>query len=572
MQRLINPFDHNHFVGYVSSVAPGLVKAHFPSSILLKSFHYAGDQNIPGMVGTFVAIEGETYGFIAQIVEVTLPEKERVELNEQSFHQKDLHPIGKLEVLLCFDFFKREVKKGLNQQPTVGSKIFACSGDIFGNFFQSIGVKENDPVKPALFDIGILSSDQKTRIKISSQSLLSRHCAIVGTTGGGKSFTVAKLLEELMAKDGKAILIDATGEYQPFQTHSQVQSVSFPDSLFFHYSNLTTGDLFLLLRPAGQVQAPKLLDAIKSLKLVKVLQANPNPAAITINNGLLIKNGQLKAPYLTACQTHLATIEADNADFDISRLSDQIISECIYESGFNNLTTWGGIDQRAYDNCTSLIMRTSALIGNSSFRDCLGFSKQKTDHGELGSIINTFLSNRDKKLLRISLENVNFDFQLREILVNAIGKFLLNKARRKEFYVNPIVLFIDEAHQFINKGVKDEFFQFVSLDAFDLIAKECRKHGLFLVLSTQIPRDIPIGTLSQIGTFVTHRLINLKDKEVVANACQEANKSALSFLPILSEGEAIIMGVDLPMPIILKIDQPSIKPKSGTPLIIREKQ
>lgn len=51
------------------------------------------------------------------------------------------------------------------------------------------------------------------------------------------------------------------------------------------------------------------------------------------------------------------------------------------------------------------------------------------------------------------------------------------------------------------------------LDSFDQIAKECRKHGLFLCLATQMPRDIPQGTLSQMGTFIVHRLINPFDKD-----------------------------------------------------------
>jgi hypothetical protein len=81
-----------------------------------------------------------------------------------------------------------------------------------------------------------------------------------------------------------------------------------------------------------------------------------------------------------------------------------------------------------------------------------------------------------------------------------------------------------------------------------------------------MPRDIPNGTLSQIGTFITHRLINHQDKEAIANACSSANRDTLSFLPVLGSGEAILMGVDFPMPVMLKVEMPLIKPKSDTPL------
>jgi len=100
---------------------------------------------------------------------------------------------------------------------------------------------------------------------------------------------------------------------------------------------------------------------------------------------------------------------------------------------------------------------------------------------------------------------------------------------------------------------------------FDLIAKECRKYGLFLCLATQMPRDIPTGTLSQMGAFIVHRLINHYDKEAIESACSSANKTTLSYLPILGAGEAILMGVDFPMPVMLKIHKPKVEPNSSTP-------
>ena len=149
-----------------------------------------------------------------------------------------------------------------------------------------------------------------------------------------------------------------------------------------------------------------------------------------------------------------------------------------------------------------------------------------------------------------------------------LASFLLNLAREGKFNnpveENPLVIILDEAHQFLNKNVKDEYFD-QTLDSFDLISKECRKYGLFLCLSTQMPRDIPVGTLSQMGTFIVHRLINELDKKAIENACSSANRSALSFLPILGEGEALLVGVDFPMPLLLKIDEPNKKPNSKTP-------
>ena len=71
-----------------------------------------------------------------------------------------------------------------------------------------------------------------------------------------------------------------------------------------------------------------------------------------------------------------------------------------------------------------------------------------------------------------------------------------------------------------------------------------------------------LGTLSQMGTFLVHRLINHKDKEAVESACSAANKSTLAYLPVLGAGEAILMGVDFPMPVMLKVNLPQTEPNS----------
>ena len=134
-----------------------------------------------------------------------------------------------------------------------------------------------------------------------------------------------------------------------------------------------------------------------------------------------------------------------------------------------------------------------------------------------------------------------------------------------KFKSSPSIVFIDEAHQFLNKDIKDEYFVTKPLDSFEQISKEARKYGLFLCIATQMPRDIPLGTLSQMGTFIVHRLINEQDKKAVESAASSANKNILSFLPILGEGEAILIGVDFPMSLTIKIKAPQKRPDSQTP-------
>jgi hypothetical protein len=576
-KTLINPFDVNYFIGYVNFVSPVLTRIHFPSSTLLKKFQFAGEELNSSLVGYYVAIEGENYGFLGKIVEVSLPEKERLELNEKSFQKSELHPVGKVEILFAFNFRNHEIKKGLDQFPSVGAKVFICSSIVVSSFFKNFGTK--NLTEDTSINFATLSMDTNTELNISAQALFGRHCAIVGSTGGGKSFTVAKLIEEIILNKGKAILIDATGEYDQFSLDLEnVTSVNFRSNTFFHYSRLKLSDIFILFRPSEQVQLPKLQEAIKSLKLVGILRAKQNLTTdetivkgYITEHGLLEKAGHSRTKFLSALRTN-PEAESLEGGFNIQMLPYQIYHECIWNTAQSSsdgaaLHNFGGFNERDFGMCQSLLTRMLFVSKTPHFDSIFGLSKPETDETEFVSILKKFIAS-NKKLLRISLSEVPYESSLREILVNAIGCQLLEFARDKKFISplgKPLIVLIDEAHQFLNKRIKGEFAFDVELNAFDEIAKECRKYGLFLVLSTQMPRDIPAGTLSQVGAFIVHRLINQQDKEAVENACSASNQYSLAFIPVLGEGEAILMGVDFPMPVAIKIKMPLHKPKYGTP-------
>ena len=553
----MKPFNHNYFLGYVNEVTPQYVKIHFPSSMLLGKFHFEGVNYAGGNVGNFIVIEGEEYGFLAQLTELKLSDSEKKELTEKAIEHKesDFHPIGKAELLLSFSVFNPEkVEKTVSKYPSIGAKVYSCSDELIGKYVKEFGKKETDSDN-VYAKLGKLTSNEADCF-ISLNSLFGRHCAVVGTTGGGKSWTVSKLIESITNNTcSKVILIDATGEYHTLKSKSLILGT---DS-YFPYQKLSIPDLFYLLRPTGQSQRPILLDAIRSLKIMR----------LNSKNGSCPKADKTKQKYNETYQSHIKEIEDNSCNFDINFLVAQIKEECVYPTGFTDkqqdVTKWGGYDAKTYDYQTSLISRITDLLNTDIFNGLFGFNNLPENYSSIVDNIESFLTSTTDNILRISFEDIPSSFSAKEIVANALASYLLYKARNKDFINTPTVLVVDEAHQFLNKNIKDEFFEVQSLDAFDLIAKECRKYGLFLCLATQMPRDIPIGTLSQMGTFIVHRLINEKDKQSIENAASSANKNALSFLPILGEGEALLVGVDFPMPLLIKIDKPIRPPKSETP-------
>lgn len=563
----MNPFNNNYFIGYINYVSPQFSKIHFPSSTLLSKYIFSGEEFNGGLIGSFITIEGENMGFIGKISELNLPEKERLSLSEKAFQSSDFHPTAKVEILLSFDYYNStNAQRNLNAFPNIGAKVYVCPSEFIQQYVMQFGIK--DQQETALISLGKLTSNYQTEVKVSQQALFGRHCAVVGTTGGGKSWTISKLIEGMIKNQTKTILIDPTGEYHDLSENEHAEHVVFGESTYYSYKDLTIEDLFFLVKPAERVQAPKLLEAIRSLKCVELGIANVPQLQSFVDNGVLKKTGMKKHDFDAFCFRNTEKLEDGKLTFNLENLERQITNECIYESDRNDSSLFGGRIENDVSNCVSLMTRIANLRRTGIFKSMFGFGEISDDSHNLRDVVDTFIAPTQHQnfLLRISFESIGFESQAREISANAIGKYLLSEARRGKFREYPIVMILDEAHQFLNKSVVDQYFESSTLSAFDQIAKECRKYGLFLCIATQMPKDIPVGTLSQMGTFIVHRLINSNDKESIKQACSSANSDILAFLPALGAGEAILSGVDFPMPLSVKIDEPDIPPNSRTPM------
>lgn len=485
----MKPFDHNKFVGYICEVTPQHVRMQIPSAKLLHSFYFNGEIYFGGSVGSFVVIEGQEYGFLGRIFEQSLPQGERTEITDKNINERDtmFHPIAKIELLALFDVYKPEViNKTVSRYPSVGAKVYSCSDEQMGMYISKFGVKKDEFDAP-LAPLGKLTSNDSL-CNISLNSLFGRHCAVLGTTGGGKSWTIAKLLELLSSQtSNKCILIDATGEYS--SVCESMESIELGTGKYiFDYKNLSIDELYYLLHPSSKTQVPKLMEAIRSLKMVAIddnlelslyYKTDKNGKLI---KGNIVKAGKEKRAFEVFYYKHIVEIEDKFCNFDFNMLASQITNECIWDTDKSNLTLWGGRNDTDVSNCISLISRVNNVMSTSEYNKIFGFRRQSIqDAKDLKIGINEFLES-DKRVLRLDFSKVSFDYQVREILVNAIGCYLLNEAREGKYKDNPIVVFIDEAHQFLNKSIADEYFSAKPLDAFEQISKKHVNMACFYVL------------------------------------------------------------------------------------------
>ncbi len=564
----LKPFSASRFMGYVNEVTPQKVCIHFPSAWLLSQFRVKGEVFSGGNVGEYVVIEGMNYGFLAKISSLKLPDSERKALSEHAVNDEEsqFHPIAEAELLMSFkmtDPFRSE--KTASRFPEIGSRVYALSAPYVQTLLSSSEMMKETKVPRV--EIGNLVSNG-VRSSLSLNALFGRHCAIVGTTGSGKSHTVSKVLESLASEtSSKIVILDPTGEYSSFDGDNIVESRIMGETCHFPYRQLKVADLFYLLRPTAQSQRPILAQAIRSLKTVELSdKQKDNPLASYIEDGRLKKMGKEKRPVQGFQYTHISEIEDEYCAFNIRNLAFQIKEECVYETAQGDSTRWGTADNKMNDFQSSLKLRIQELMSNKEFDSLFNFKGELSESSiSVVELFGQFFANNNKRVLRLDFSHTSSSFSAREIVANAIAKYLYADAKRGAYLKSPVVIFLDEAHLFVNKRLLDADQNVVPLEAFDLIAKECRKFGLFLCLSTQMPRDIPVGTLSQMGAFIVHRLINEQDRRTVEMACSSASKAALEYLPALGPGEALITGVEFAMPLVVKVSMPRHRPNSATP-------
>lgn len=552
------------FLGVVSSVTANVVGVNLSEAGCPSGAHFSGGRYGRGEVGEFVLIEGQQSLLLGRISEIRPREPERRSIKRNFAGSTEFDVLGQIHLLGCVAMDALTVTAGVDAYPRLGDRIYAAPHKFISLLPRLM--ERDEGGHSVTLELGAVDGTGDSTVSIKPERLFGRHCAILGATGGGKSWTTARIIEECIKHNAKMILIDATGEYRDFADRGilhchlgkPVETAIDSVAASLAPTSFLESDFVALFEPAGKVQGPKLRAAMKSLRL-----AGMRPELAT--NGVIWKYDQPKEPVMQAELAPSVSYLLDNPrqPFNVTHLVGQIEQECVWPTGFTNRqpdpTKWGTVDEGAYANCLSLFSRINGILASPAFA-CVF---DPGDRPALTDKIDDFIGGEDR-LLRICLSGIAYELNAREIIANVIARYLLNTARSGAFRQRPTVVMVDEAHNFLGRSIGSEDYA-AKLDAFELIAKEGRKYGLNICLASQRPRDITEGVLSQMGTLIVHRLTNDRDREVVERACGEIDRAASAFLPNLRPGEAAILGTDFPIPLTIQIRPPRTRPKSDGP-------
>lgn len=545
------------FMGVVNTVTANTVQVNFTEAGAPSGSYYSGGRYGKGEVGEFVIIEGQINLVLGRVVEVKAA--------DEKYNKQDKDALGRIQLLGSVSMETLKVTPGIEAYPRLGDRVYAAPHKLVALIPSLMDEDKNDSIT---LEMGSVDVALESKVAIKPEKLFGRHLAILGSTGGGKSWTTARIIEECLKFDSKLILFDATGEYRGLKSNKikhlhlndPIRKADESEKCLLPPTSFQESDFIALFEPAGKVQGPKFREAIKSLRLAR-------SCSDKFVDGYVKKIEQSKSVYNECLSDSQIAADMDNpsTSFDVKLLVRQIEEECVYPDGFGqakgskDITKWGGADGN-FSHCLSLVARINGILSSPAlscvFKDD-GLSSLITK-------IEEFIKDGNKKLLRLDLSGISFEYKAREIISNVIGRHFLNQARKNSFVESPLLIFLDEAHNFIGKHIGGED-TVAKLDSFELIAKEGRKFGLNICLATQRPRDITEGVLSQVGTMIVHRLTNDRDREIIERACGEIDKAASAFLPNLKPGEAAIIGNDFPIPLTIQISKPSTPPESSGP-------
>ncbi len=523
-------------------------------------------QTVRAEVGKFVVIDCEDTVLFGRLTAVHGADQD-ANAGDSKRESRAL-PSAAVELLTTIGIDGGSAARGIHRYPRLGSGVYAAPPALLRWLFECGQLRDsaNGEVEPLM--LNVMSLGDGIEVGLAPERTFGRHCAVLGATGVGKSWTLARLMQEASRYAAKIILFDSTGEFHTMEAgvrHVHIGNAPAgeepSEEVAMPFYDLTESDLFALFKPSGPTQPVKLRAAIKSLKLTRV----PNLAT----GGVILKAGKPKAPFERAFIARARELNDPRAQFDVTKLPLQIDAECVYPAGGfasnPDPNRWGTPNEAERSECVSLITRIDDMLHAPELACVFHPQNSKAIFDE----IDAFLGDAHTRILRISLKYLPFANDAREIVANAVGRHTLDLARSGKLGKRPVVLILDEAHHFLNRSLGEENGSY-GMDSFEQIAKEGRKLALNFCIATQRPRDIPEGILSQIGTFIIHRLNNQMDRVAVESASSDSDRSVMAFVPGLTEGQAVIIGADLPLSLPVQIIRPVFPPDSPGPDYQRE--
>lgn len=450
-----------------------------------------------------------------------------------------------------------------------------------------------DSNKEFNFPFGKLVQNKSIDLKIDANKFFGKHIALVGSTGSGKSCTVAKILQDAVGinkkknqnigeqKNAHIIIFDIHSEYKSaFDLHVDEKfnlNVLDSDTLKLPYWLMNSEELESLFIEGNENNHHNQVSQFKRAVILNKEKHNPSlkdkvnydtPVYFDINevyNYIWNLNheviGKLASENCPKLSDNTLITDLEKKDYFNNKL-DFITQSTAAATKASNGAFYGEFNRFISRLETKLSDKRLHFILNA--KKGSGSSFQTSDFGD---ILKQFLGYLDKSNVTI-IDLSGIPFEVLSITVSLISRLVFDfafhyskiKHLKDEQNDIPFMIVCEEAHNYIPKTGGAEYK--ASKKSIERIAKEGRKYGLSLMVVSQRPSEVSETIFSQCNNFISLRLTNVNDQSYVKALMPENSNAIADILPNLSSGECLIVGDATLIPSVVKLDLPDPQPKS----------
>lgn len=520
-----------------------------------------------GQIGSFLKIPlgyANLYGIVTQIGSAAIPDGLKEIYLQDYEHAKNTQWVS---LVLVGEQIGHRFERGITQFPATGDKVHIVTikdlDIVYG------GIDENSSMT-----VGNISVSESLLAKVDINKFITRHCAIVGSTGSGKSNTVAIILEAIAKKAYKSsriLVIDPHGEYNDvLKDKSRVYKINALDAqneLYIPYWALPFSELMKIFSGSLNDQNAEYLRE----KIVEKKIASADINSIEIEKVLITADSPI--PF------SLKQFWFELDDFERKTFKKDRITEALVKVGNPEL-----LESSEYEPAgigSSEPYMNNSRKGISGFLDGMRIKLKDSRYNfllhpgdwepDLTGKINKDLSELlcgwiggETPVTILDLSGIPS-----EIMMSISGALLKitydslfwgqhTKVGGKQ---QPLLIVLEEAHAYLKAGENS-----IASRTVQTIAKEGRKYGAGLLLITQRPSELDETVLSQCGTIIALRMNNSSDRSHVKSAMQDELQMMVDLLPSLRTGEGLISGEAVKIPSRVKFFKTSHAPNSEDPI------
>ena len=422
-----------------------------------------------------------------------------------------------IEIELIGEFTKPTInaparfRRGVSAYPTLGDNVHVATRDELTALFAVNG--------SASVRVGVVKQDAQIPATVNVDEIFSRHCAVLGTTGAGKSCAIALLLRAVLQRFPHAhiVILDPHNEYS--KSFGDRAVVFDPTSFNLPYWMLTFDELVEVLYP-GRSRDSEEIEILADLL----------PAAKKLNLTNAGRGSRLR--------TDMTAITVDTpTPYRISELLGLIDKTLGGLDGTRNIAPYKRLRGRIY--AISQDARYAFMFG--------GLTVQDTLKDMLSELFRIPVDGKPVSVIELG----GLPAEVVQVVVSVVSRLAFEFGLWSNGAA-PIALVCEDAHRYAPANPNDGFGP--TRRTLVRIAKEGRKTGVALWIASQRPTELDPTILSQCNTIFAMRLANQADQDALRAAVPDASTSLLSCLPSLGLGEAIAVGEGVPMPTRIRFD------------------